>query len=172
MIAALFFISVFGFLCACRQYKNFCACRSWGGFFGAHLIRMTELFLYAAALFLLYRNVLSIYLPAAAPLYPALFLLSAYVIQRLRKKDEFFLWLVYALCLYGTSLGPELSSWSLFFYLFKITAMIFLFTVALLGLQRRLLYSDLPVPSSGLPVYFLCAAVLALLLWVFQGFLS
>lgn len=172
MISAVFFISAFGFLGACHSQKNFCEARSWGGFFGAHLIRTLEVLLYVSVLFVLYDSVLLRYVPEAGSLYPLLFLLAAYVLQRLRNKDEFFIWFIYALCLFSVSQPAERSLVVVLLYLFKTIFMVFLFTVTLLGLQRRLEYSNLPVSSRGLPVYFLSAAVLALLLWAMRIILS
>lgn len=171
-MSALFFIAGFGFLSACRHAEDFCRSRSWGGSFGALLVRETEVLIFSLLLLAGYQFVLLEFLPDSAGLFPLLFLTGAFLIRQLRGRDEFFLWQIYALCLLATVLKIPLMQPESYFQLFKITVLTFLFTAAMLGLRRRLLYSNLPQSAAGLPVYFLCAAVLALFLWLLQGIVS
>lgn len=171
-MSILFFISGFGFLSACRHAEDFCRSKSWGGFFGGLLVRDAEVFLFSSALLAVYEFLVCRFLPQAAGLFPLLFLTGAYLVRQLRGRDEFFFWQIYALCLLALTTAMPLGDWQSYFQIFKITGLIFLFAVALIGLRRRLLYSNLPLSSTGLPVYFLCAAVIALFLWSLQGILS
>ena len=92
---------------------------------------------------------------------------AAFLLTRYHGKSDFFFLMVTVLAVSGFSSGEDFFynlSWA-----WAAGAGIALFQTGFLGLKHKLLFSNVPEPLKGWPVFCLLAAFVSLLLWEFAG---
>lgn len=102
---------------------------------------------------------------------PFFMIMGAYLLKLLRGTTDFFLWQTAAITfLYAELMKSTTLSHFLIDLLSGILFMAFI-CLALLGMEKRLLFSKIPVGTKGLPLLMMNMVIILLALWGFQGIL-
>lgn len=168
----LFTVSVFGFLWACKKRKAFFADFSWTRFLAQLLCETAELFFQVAVLYIFFRYGLAAVTPAGEmSIAPFFIILGAYLLKLLRRTTDFFLWQTVVIAfLHAEVMEHATLSHFVLDLLGSVFFMGFI-CLALLGMEKRLLFSRVPIATRGLPLLLMNMVIILLALWGFQGIL-
>lgn len=170
MNTGYYLIMAFAFLRARQEETKFLAGRNDSAFVIRLVLEGLELFLHALVLVALYVFALRPLIPAGEVLPGSLFFLpGTCALVLIRKQDLVFLITVYGISLFTASGASGSSPLATVSVLAGMAFLILLVTLLLLGAVRRLRLSRVPARMQGLPIRFLTAALVSLILWGFQG---
>lgn len=168
----LFAISALGCLWACKKRSSFFNNDSGTRFLARLFCEMAELFFQVSVLFIFFRYGLASITPSGEmSLAPFFMIMGAYLFKLLRGTTDFFVWQVLALTFLYAEMIDKTSLIAFFGNLAVSIFLIGLICTILLGMEKRLLLSNLPMGTKGLPLLMMNMVILLLALWGFQGIL-
>ncbi len=168
----LFIISAFGFLWACKKRSSFFADFCWTRFLAHLFCEMAELFFQVAVLYVFFKYGVAPLTPVGEmSMAPFFMIMGAYLLKLLRGTTDFFLWQTAAITFLYAELMKSTTLSHFLIDLFSGILFMAFICLALLGMEKRLLFSKIPVGTKGLPLLMMNMVIILLALWGFQGIL-